>query len=146
MKIVFNSEAEFLALFSQYKNKIAGAVVDKFTNVINPNHRPMSEGSKFRVVDSAKMDNWDASLYSTGLNALANKLAYMANVIGSPSSIIPLLESIARNNVKKLTKPKREQDDAGTFLGYGHFRWDGGAYTLVEFEFQFVRDYLDGKL
>ncbi len=78
------------------------------------------------------------------ISALADKITHMCNYIGSPSSVLPMLQSIVNGKVKKwgsdncgykgveqltgmhITQIDRKYENVKT----GHFRWNFKAYKV----------------
>jgi hypothetical protein len=76
---------------------------------------------------------------SSNLDCLARKIEHMILNIGCPNSVRPMLESICKNKIKKLSQDNGRYDN--DFLGHGHFRWDYKAITLSENEIKRVKEY-----
>ncbi len=85
---------------------------------------------------------------SESLKALADKISWIAGNnyrnngqgIGSPCSIVPMLERITTKGIKKQSKKDGTESES---LGLGHFRWNYGAITLKPNEVEIVRTVLD---
>lgn len=75
------------------------------------------------------------------IKALSDKIHHICLNIGSPVSVIPLLQAILKG-VKNLKQPSGYPDEEGTPYGKGHFRWDWKAYTLMPLELDKVRGLL----
>ena len=117
-------------------------------------------GTHLCVIKYSDMDGlWYHSEWfnnrSVNLQALANKIAYMMQK-GDGDNILPMLNSIAKNNIKTLYHVFTDRNDDEFYddefnlentlqkkesFGKGHFRWDFKAYTLTLDEINIMKKY-----
>jgi len=137
-------DTNFVDTYHQRLKAMANAVVNDLAKK-EPTGKVKKVGTLLSVIKYSDMNGvWYNSEWfnsrSVGLQALANKVAYMLEK-GRGDSILPMLESIANNNIKKLYHPYSEYSikiakefednpQKRESLGKGHFRWDFKAITL----------------
>jgi hypothetical protein len=146
------NDINFLDSYWSEAKKIATTIEENLPIGIGEQRQPLySEGGvKMYIVNFSDLkDSWlpqdiinDVSGRSTKLMALANKISVMIHK-GRGDAVKRMVNAICFNGTKKLTRyhnygTKHQQGD---FLGYGHFKWNGQAYTLNAMEIKHIKNY-----
>jgi len=135
----FKTELDFIDNFNDIKRKIVQNILDELPIIeeVNQSDNLLSVVKKNDL--NGKWNKETKLGRSLNLESLSKKIEHMILNIGCPNSVRPMLESICKNKIKKLSQDNgRYEND---FLGYGHFRWDYKAITLSENEIKRVKEY-----
>lgn len=105
---------------------------------------------KLRFINYSELTDWAPwnKINHTNLSVLIDKIEAMINK-GDAINVLPLVKSICSNKIKKQSKPEKSFTICGelvketTFLGYGHFRWNGKAQILTNDELDLLRNYFN---
>ena len=142
-------DIDFLDSYWKEAKNIASRVENELPMNIGDKRKPFykKDGAKLFIVNFSELDSWNPGdlIYSISgksktLEALADKISRMI-YRGRADSVKPMVESICRDNFKKLTKKNSHPQLKGEFLGYGHFRWNNQAYTLNKKEITHLKKY-----
>ena len=137
----FQKDIDFIDSFNKERNRITKNIVQNLPCL----EEIEQNNNKLKFISFSKLDeNWGSGKVngkSVALEALADKIRHMIFDIGCPNSVKPMLESICKNKIKKQTQKYKQ--DVGSFLGYGHFRWDRKAYKLTKEEIERVKSFFN---
>ena len=100
-------------------------------------------GDNLSTIKYSDMDKWSVhDDKSPTLTILADKIFNMI-LKGDSPNIKPMLDSIVKNNIKKLYKPGFDTrvNRSRESQGKGHFKWDHDVHTLSQQEVQKIKDY-----
>jgi hypothetical protein len=135
----FKTELDFIDNFNKTKKEIVQNILDELPIIEEVNQ----SDNLLNVVKKNDLNGkWNKETKlgrSLNLESLSEKIRHMILYIGCPNSVRPMLESICKNKIKKLSKDNGRYDN--DFLGFGHFRWDYKAITLSENEIKRVKEY-----
>jgi len=130
------------------RNEIVTNIIESI-KVITVNSDEKRIGKHLYIMNYSNLTNWSPKFCdqsSENLIALSDKIRNILNIHYDSSGALRLLISISNNVIKKQSHPtaKFSSFKEGTFLGYGHFRWNYKAYTLKDDEIQIIKKLLYG--
>ena len=143
-----NNNLDFLSNYWKHAQDIATTIKQELPKGTS---KVRMIGKHLGVINYSDMTNWDVKgMFGNGtpaLQALANKISHMIYK-GDAVNVKPMIIAIVNTGVKKQSKPpskssKFHGDAHAEFLGYGHFRWNDGAYELTKEEVLKVKTYFN---
>lgn len=143
--IKFKNELEFISNHHNYLHNIADNIKTNLAK-IDVSIGTNVEGSKFlKVVNYTELNAWkiDKLDIDHKLQILADKLYFMIKK-GDNHNILPLLNSIVNNKIKKLKKTRYQNNGKNSeMVGKGHFRFGERCVTLNQKQINQIKNFFN---